>query len=457
MTIESKKYKIGSELGSGVWADVFKGTGPEGEKVAVKMLRGLGKKANGEVPPRNREEQKAENLIESKIHKWIQKKTIADGAMVPRMFGSDGTNAAIEFVEAQPFVDYLRTKRSIADDAEIAKVSRVCAIVLRKVLTLCASLKYDKFSHRDLNTGNIMINIKDETVASPDDVDVWLIDFGKSMAMIDGKMVSGGMWDMTKKTVPIQGTEKTTFVEMDHPTYDSCRARVFNPTTDTVRVVSCIIQDLIRSYKEEGVKTNTAPSGETRTFLEEKVPFAATLTAWLAHTKVKIGDKDFNNKWEGSLNSGDRKTQNQSGNKDFLDFATQPSFPIMIAYYVLRDEADLCKEMLPESIIGVCNAIIENAGGVPWGTTTEIMVITKAMADMRAKEAVGARRKFELTDDEDGEDSAERLAADIAAKKAAERAATAEAEHMERARAWHEEQLISRMRSMMESGKPVRF
>ena len=193
------------------------------------MLRDLkGSKAGGEVPPRNPEEQKAENIIECAIHKWIQEKTVDGGAMVPKMLGSDGTNAAIAFVEAESFEAYLRTKRSIADTAEMAKVSKVCAIVLKKVLTLEASLKDDQFSHRDLNNGNIMIKIKNEDVSGPDDVDVWLFDFGKSMAMVDGKMVSGGMWDMDKKPFPA----------VDDASYDSCRISVFNTTTDTVRVVS---------------------------------------------------------------------------------------------------------------------------------------------------------------------------------------------------------------------------
>ena len=353
VTIEGSKYTIGDKLGDGVWADVFKGTGPNGEVVAVKMLRDLGKKAGGEVPPRNPEEQKAENIIECAIHKWIQEKTVDGGAMVPKMLGSDGTNAAIAFVEAKSFEAYLRTKRSIADTAEMAKVSKVCAIVLKKVLTLEASLKDDQFSHRDLNGGNIMIKIKNEDVSGPDDVDVWLFDFGKSMAMVDGKMVSGGMWDMDKKPFPA----------VDDASYDSCRISVFNTTTDTVRVVSCIIQDLIRSYKEEGVGKDTAPSGETRAFLEANVPFGATLSAWLAHTKAKLGDEEFDKKWKKFLDEGKRATKGQSGNQDFLDFATQPAFPIMIAYYTFKDEADWCKEMLPESIIEACDAILAPSTG----------------------------------------------------------------------------------------------
>ena len=39
-----------------------------------------------------------------------------------------------------------------------------------------------------------MLKVKADVIAGPDDVDVWLFDFGKSMMLIDGRMVSGGMW-----------------------------------------------------------------------------------------------------------------------------------------------------------------------------------------------------------------------------------------------------------------------
>ena len=51
-----------------------------------------------------------------------------------------------------------------------------------------------EFSHRDLNDGNVMMRVLREPVEGPDDVDVWLFDFGKSMALIDGERVSAGAW-----------------------------------------------------------------------------------------------------------------------------------------------------------------------------------------------------------------------------------------------------------------------
>ena len=355
-----------AQLGKGVWADVHKGAAPDGSEVALKMLRPLkkgnfkpgdGKPWDDAFPPRNPEEQMAENVIECKLHEWLAGVATAGDAgcaLVPKILGFDGTNAAFEFVDAMSLEDYLRkTDRSAMDPQVLETTYKVLCVVVVKVLTLMTAFADAQFSHRDLNDGNIMLRVKSDAVGGLDDVDVWLFDFGKSMAMVDGKMVSGGMWDMEKKPFPA----------VDDASYDSCRISVFNTTTDTVRVVSCIIQDLIRSYKEEGVGKDTAPSGETRAFLEANVPFGATLAAWLAHTKAKLGDEEFGKKWKKFLDEGKRATKGQSGNQDFLDFATQPAFPIMIAYYTFKDEADWCKEMLPESIIEACDAILSPATG----------------------------------------------------------------------------------------------
>ena len=63
-------------------------------------------------------------------------------------------------------------------------------------------------------------------VASEHDVDVWLVDFGRSMAVIDGENVSGGM-------VLPNGT----------------RIWGYNPTSDTLRLLMSIHRTLIASYE----------------------------------------------------------------------------------------------------------------------------------------------------------------------------------------------------------------
>ena len=170
------------------------------------------------------------------------------------------------------------------------------------------------FSHRDLNDGNVMIKVN-----GPDDVNVWLIDFGKSMATVDKKeQVSAGMW------LPPQNNERI---------FD------YNPTTDTVRLITNITQSLIRSYAEKGV----APEGDVRAFLEANMPCGEHMTKWLAHLKEKMGDAEFDAMWDK-----DATSKNQSGNKDYLDFAAKPPFTMMREYYKLEDR---CKALLPENII----------------------------------------------------------------------------------------------------------
>ena len=274
VTIGGVEYTVGDKLGDGVWADVFKGAAADGTEVALKMLRPLkkgnfkpgdGKGWDDAFPPRNPDEQIAENVIECKLHEWVVGAATAGGAtsaLVPKILGYDGTNAAFEFVDATSLEAYLRkTDRSSMDPTVLETTYKVLCVVLIKVLTLSNSLADAQFSHRDLNDGNIMLKVKSETVSSLDDVDVWLFDFGKSMATVDGQQLSGGMWNPAKKPIPTH----------DDPAYDECRVSTYNPTTDTARLLTNITQSLIQSYTQ---KKATSPSGDVRTFLEAHMPLS---------------------------------------------------------------------------------------------------------------------------------------------------------------------------------------
>ena len=170
-----------------------------------------------------------------------------------------------------------------------------------------------EFSHRDLNDGNVMMRVLREPVEGPDDVDVWLFDFGKSMALIDGERVSAGMWD-----------PKTT-----------TRIHSFNPTTDIVRLLTNITQSLIRSYTgEKGV----APVEGTREFLEQHMPFGAQTQRWLEYLRECKGEAHYEDLWVKKIEAKDARggpTKNLSGRRDYLDFCAKPAFPIMIEYYNL--------------------------------------------------------------------------------------------------------------------------
>ena len=382
VTIEGKEFAVGPFVAKGIWAHVFKGTGPAGEEVALKMLHGFKeqKEKNGDpkpfeklMPPRNSAEQQAENAIECKIHKYMQ--SIADGAdcaKVPMMLGSDATNAAIEFIEAMSLEAFLReSDRSKIDDADAAaavalQVKKVLAVVIKKVFTLYGRAKEAQFSHRDLNDGNIMLrlNVNVEDVKCLDDVDVWLFDFGKSMARIDGSMVSGGMWNpihMPKNDAP--PFDPPGIPKHDDPSYDGCRISEYNETTDTVRLLTNITQSLIRSYEplvdDKGKKVNKkSPTGATRIFLEKNMPFGSQMATWLAHTKQKLGAEEYDQLWDKSIAKSTRgSTTELSGKQDYLDFAAQPSLDILRKYYVF-EEADWCECMLPAKLVEFCDGVL---------------------------------------------------------------------------------------------------
>jgi hypothetical protein len=128
-------------------------------------------------------------------------------AMVPRMHSYKEGTSILQFVQGTTLEKYIRgpgyyedprRQRSIEDVAFAAHLRSVCHVVVQKVCTLLLLGRGSEFSHRDLNDGNVMIDIKhtvDPTTSiatpssDPEDIAVWMIDFGKSMACIDGERV----------------------------------------------------------------------------------------------------------------------------------------------------------------------------------------------------------------------------------------------------------------------------
>ena len=203
----STRIKVGSItctihelIGQGIWADVSRGTTQDGRVVAVKQLRELTERLrSGKTPPRTDQEQEQEMAIECALHMFMQG-IAADApasscARVPKLLGVNGRCCAIEYIEGQSLESFLRKPRATMDANELANVARVCCIAVKKVLALSERARDNLFSHRDLNDGNIMIRLRDERVRAEEDVDVWLFDFGKSMAIVDGERTSAGIWD----------------------------------------------------------------------------------------------------------------------------------------------------------------------------------------------------------------------------------------------------------------------
>ena len=214
-------------LGEGIWGTVYKGSrlnaAGELEQVAIKKLDKKQKDKEGKMIEKQDAstqlvEMKAECRLNHLGHELSKPATSSLGcarlevrarhcAMVPRMHSYTGGTAIVQFVRGMTLEKYIRgpgyyedpkRQRSIEDVAFAAHLRSVCHVVVQKVCTLLLLGRGSEFSHRDLNDGNVMIEVKhtvDPTTSlatpssDPEDIAVWMIDFGKSMACIDGEKV----------------------------------------------------------------------------------------------------------------------------------------------------------------------------------------------------------------------------------------------------------------------------
>ena len=214
-------------LGEGIWGTVYKGSrlnaAGELEQVAIKKLDKKQKDKEGKMIEKQDAstqlvEMKAECRLNHLGHELSKPATSSLGcarlevrarhcAMVPRMHSSTGGTAIVQFVRGTTLEKYIRgpgyyetpkRQRSIEDVAFAAHLRSVCHVVVKKVCTLLLLGRGSEFSHRDLNDGNVMIDVKDTVdpttslatpSSDPEDIAVWMIDFGKSMACIDGEKV----------------------------------------------------------------------------------------------------------------------------------------------------------------------------------------------------------------------------------------------------------------------------
>jgi len=210
-------------LGEGIWGTVYKGSrlnaAGELEQVAIKKLDKKDKEGKEKQDASTQlVEMKAECRLNQFAHELSKPATSSLGcarlevrarhcAMVPRMHSYKEGTSILQFVQGTTLEKFIRgpgydenpkRQRSIEDVAFAAHLRSVCHVVVQKVCTLLLLGRGSEFSHRDLNDGNVMIDIKhtvDPTTSiatpssDPEDIAVWMIDFGKSMACIDGERV----------------------------------------------------------------------------------------------------------------------------------------------------------------------------------------------------------------------------------------------------------------------------
>ena len=219
----AEDYTLRDEpLGKGEWGTVYHGSrqhAGELEQVAIKKLDKKDKEGKEKQDASTQEkEMKAECRLNQFAHELSKPATSSLGcarlevrarhcAMVPRMHSYKEGTSVLQFVQGTTLEKYIRgpgydenpkRQRSIEDVAFAAHLRSVCHVVVQKVCTLLLLGRGSEFSHRDLNDGNVMIDVKhtvDPTTSiatpssDPEDIAVWMIDFGKSMACIDGERV----------------------------------------------------------------------------------------------------------------------------------------------------------------------------------------------------------------------------------------------------------------------------
>ena len=224
----AEDYTLDDEiLGEGIWGTVYKGSrlnaAGELEQVAIKKLDKKQKDKEGKMIEKQDAstqlvEMEKECRLNHLAHELSKPATSSLGCarlevrarhcvMVPHMHSYKEGTAIMQFVQGTILEKYIRgpgyaetpkRQRSIEDVAFAARLRSVCHVVVKKVCKLLLLGRGSEFSHRDLNDGNLMIEVKhtiDPTTSlatpssDPEDIAVWMIDFGKSMAKIDGERV----------------------------------------------------------------------------------------------------------------------------------------------------------------------------------------------------------------------------------------------------------------------------
>ena len=208
-------------LGEGIWGTVYKGSrlnaAGELEQVAIKKLDKKQKDKEGKmIEKQDASTQLVEMEKECRLNQFAHElsKTARSSwgcALVPRVHSYKEGTAVLQYVQGTMLEKYIRgpgyypkndetpkRQRSIEDVGFAAHLRSVCHVVVKKVCKLLLLGRGSEFSHRDLNDGNVMIEVKhtiDPTTSlatlssDPEDIAVWMIDFGKSMAKIDGEQV----------------------------------------------------------------------------------------------------------------------------------------------------------------------------------------------------------------------------------------------------------------------------
>jgi len=319
-------------LGEGIWGTVYHGSRQHAGELEQVAIKKLDKKDKEGKEKQDASTQLAEMEKECRLNRFaheLSKPSMSSlgCARVPRVHSYTGGEAIMQFVQGEMLEKYIRGPgydekpkrlRSIEDVAFAAHLRSVCHVVVQKICKLLLLGRDSEFSHRDLNDGNVMIDVKDTArdavVKDPEDIAVWMIDFGKSMALIDGEQVTAGM----------KG------------------AYQYNPTTDIVRLLMNIQCSYIKAYYKDA-KEMEVPQGEVRDFLIEYMPFRAPMEKFVAHIK-EIAPKDPD--WAAIQETKPKEWPKPD--LDFLELARTTPLELLRHYYMSPHQL---AELMPEKIL----------------------------------------------------------------------------------------------------------
>eukprot|EP00966_Prymnesium_polylepis_P008057 185495-Prymnesium_polylepis.1 len=224
LEIEGRPFTVQDVLGDGFFGVAYKAVGGDGAccvKQVFTMEESFKERPatfDPEKAAADTKKQLREFTLEVRLNKALFEAVArlppdAGSCRVPRVLAHHERYAALEFVDGQDFQSWLRVPRAHTAKnwkAVAEQVRAVSWVVLRKVCVLLQATRKMGFNHRDCQDNNVMLKVRRRPVRTCEDVDVWLIDFGKSMANVDGE----GLFAFTQE-----------------------KDSVYNPTTDVLRFV----------------------------------------------------------------------------------------------------------------------------------------------------------------------------------------------------------------------------
>eukprot|EP00966_Prymnesium_polylepis_P085603 1981786-Prymnesium_polylepis.1 len=169
------------------------------------------------------------------------------------------------------------------------------------------------FNHRHCQDNNVMLKVRRRPVRTCEDVDVWLIDFGKSMADVDGE----GLF-------------------------------AFTPEKDSRSVVKAYEHKAARPSATEDEDGWKAPWGrgawlvDQAFWSDETLPFYALFNGWLSHARA-LDLTWFDTASFAKIRPREKVVTDPelAAMHSFTHAEVKPQRDLLIPYYIVSEEAEL--------------------------------------------------------------------------------------------------------------------